>query len=739
MTKKGFQIFSAISLFLCAFFLSGNISAQNLPEDAPILISQNDSTRALAINQTRGQQATLNKIFSPGGNTTITFFVTNLDLLANDDKRAFRADLQDANRKRYSLEVVSFDPLPDRPWVYALKARLNERIGNVGDALVRVNFRGVASNRVRISIGFEGGTIQDDAGSLPTPMPDSPVLRINKRSFAPVPWTGDSVRFMEQATFAPRAETEANIRRMGIAAWITEQMEEKRDANGAIRYSSIPYPNLPLQQTAPPTTCTGNCLRDNYTMFPLQNWFYKEAVYGEDQQLRRRVSWALHQIWVVSGRETVQPSRMLPYIQTLDRNAFGNYRDLMREMTLNPAMGNYLDMAISTRQNPNENFAREVLQLFSIGVDMLNQDGTPMLDASGNRIPAYDQNAVNNFTKTLTGWNFCNQGCPNSQPGIVNYFDPLIPIPVNHDTGAKTLLNYSGANPAVPEGQTPEQDLDDAINNIFNHPNVAPFVSKLLIQQFVTSNPTPAYVGRVSAVFRNNGSSVRGDIKAVIRAILLDPEARGNIKTDPDYGKLREPVLFATNVLRPFVPSSNRYAGSWCGGQSDGVLNFLTEPLGQDVFNPPSVFNYYPMDYVISNVGLAGPEFGTLSTNTILKRANFVEKFFPALPGSGTASGIQVNGQIVSTPGNVPIPNPEYSLCGMEVYIPRLQALSASDATGALLVDTLNKEMLRSSMSGAMRGDILTAVRAVDPNNTLRRARTAIYLIATSPQFQVQR
>ena len=174
MSKNNFYLIAVVGFFLCAIFSAGIVSAQSLPEDAPVLISQNDSTRALAIGESRGQRPNLSKVFPAGNRTFITFFVTNLDLLPNEDKRAFRADLQDSSRKRYPLEIVSFEPLNDKPWVYALTVRLNERIGNVGDALIRVNWRGVASNRVRISIGFEGGKIEDDAGSVPTPMPEKP-------------------------------------------------------------------------------------------------------------------------------------------------------------------------------------------------------------------------------------------------------------------------------------------------------------------------------------------------------------------------------------------------------------------------------------------------------------------------------------------------------------------------------------------------------------------------------------
>jgi uncharacterized protein (DUF1800 family) len=408
---------------------------------------------------------------------------------------------------------------------------------------------------------------------------------------------------------------------------------------------------------------------------------------------------------------------MLPYINVLDRNAFGLYRDLMREMTLNPAMGNYLDMAISTRTSPNENYAREILQLFSIGLFMLNQDGTVKRDAQGNPIPTYDQAVVNGFTKVFTGWTFCGQQCPDTEPGIVNYRRPLVLNPANHDTGEKQVLDYPGSDPIIPAGLSGEEDLERALDNIFHHPNVAPFVSKLLIQQLVTSNPTPAYVGRVAAVFNDNGQGIRGDLKAVVRAILLDPEARGDRKTDPDYGHLREPVLFVTNILRPMNPTANINPSGECIGLSDGVLNPVTISLDQDVFNPPSVFNYYPMTYTLQNTDLLAPEFGIFSTGTALKRPNFVNQM---VFGSG-------------------VPRSPDAPCGTRISLSRWESLAAADETGQLLVDTVNREIMHGSMSAAVRGHMLEAVQAVSPANPLRRAQTAVYLAATSSQYQVQR
>ena len=702
--------------------------AGTLPEDAPVLISEANSTRAL-FEVSTGGRSTPGRIIQPGRNVVATFFVTNLELLDGEGANAFRAEFEDSRHYRFPLQIVSFNPVSKS--VYALAVRVSQDIGNVGDVLVRVTWRGMSSNRVRVSIGSEGGKIADDPGSVPTPMPTQNVARrADEPNRVGLPWTGDRVRFMEQASFGPNAALELRLRRIGYSTWLEEQMDEQI-------YESYVYPHFPFFQINPSPTCDGDtlppdspvtCFRDNYTMYRLQNWFYKEALYNEQQQLRRRVSWALSQILVTSGRVNSQPSQMMPYIQTLDRNAFGNFRRLLKEITLNPAMGTYLDMAISTAQNPNENYAREILQLFSIGLNLLNQDGTPILDGQGNPIPSYNQTTINNFTKVFTGWTYCNQSCQFSQPGMINYRDPMIVNPTNHDASSKTLLNYTGATPVIPAGLTPEQDLDAALNNIFYHPNVGPFISKLLIQQLVTSNPTPAYVGRIAAIFNDNGRGERGDLKAVVRAILLDPEARGDNKTDPDYGKLREPVLFITNVLRPFNPTANTNISvpASCNGQSDGAINPITQPLDQDVFNPPSVFNYYPMDYIIPGTPLSGPEFGIFSTGTALKRPNFVNQMAP--PNSTGNTGIlAVSGAASSTP------------CGTRIDLTRLQALAAADSTGGTLVDTLNREMMHGSMSAPVRTEILTAIQAVSSANSLKRARTAYFLVATLSQYQVQR
>ena len=249
-----------------------------------------------------------------------------------------------------------------------------------------------------------------------------------------------------------------------------------------------------------------------------------------------------------------------------------------------------------------------------------------------------------------------------------------------------------------------------ALDNIFYHPNVGPFVSRQLIQHLVTSDPSPAYVSRVAAVFNDNGLGVRGDLKAVIKAILLDPEARGDVKTDPNFGKLREPVQFATNIARTLnVKSAN------LGTQSDGVITGMTA-MGQNAFNSPTVFNYYPPDYIIPGTAINGPEFALMTTGTAIGRANFVNTL---------AFGTILTG----------VDNPN----GTALDMSDIQALAAADASGNLMLDELSRRMLNGYMSADTRAKILPAVTAISSTDTLGRPRAAIYLVATSSQFQVQR
>jgi hypothetical protein len=257
----------------------------------------------------------------------------------------------------------------------------------------------------------------------------------------------------------------------------------------------------------------------------------------------------------------------------------------------------------------------------------------------------------------------------------------------------------------LPAGQAASVDLNGAIDNIFNHPNVGPFIGKQLIEQLVTSNPSPAYVARVSAAFNNNGQGVRGDMKAVLRAILLDPEARGDRKDDASYGKMREPVLFELGLLRTL------------GASSDGLYpRSQAASMAQDVFNAPTVFNYYPPDYPLPNSTLLAPPFGIYNATTAFARANFANSLF-------SQNGVSAD---KSVPGST----------GTQFNWAPWQALVADP--NALLIK-LNTLMFHGTMSDATRAAILTAMQTYPASDSFDRARTALYLAATSPQYQVER
>jgi uncharacterized protein (DUF1800 family) len=503
--------------------------------------------------------------------------------------------------------------------------------------------------------------------------------------------TTDALRLLEQATWGPTDAEAARVLQMGISAWIDDQFAK----------APTGYPALTPVTNTPGTSCTGTCQRDNYSMYPLQRQFFLNALYGPDQ-LRQRVAWALHSLLVVSGLDVHLPSWYQPYLDVIYRNALGNYRQLLYEMTLNPGMGDYLNLNTSTANLPNENYAREIMQLFSLGTVLLAIDGSPRTNADGTIIPTYDQTAVTELARALTGWRFAAA----LGAGITNYRDPMIASTANHDSGSKTLLNGR----VIPAGQSPDQDLNNAIDNIFTHPNVGPYVSRHLIRSLVTSNPSPAYIQRVATVFNDNGSGVRGDLKAVIKAILLDPEARQPSPTT-DSGHLKEPVLFALNLLR----STNARSAN---GQttSDGYLNPSVAALGQDVFRPATVFSYYPAFYQVPGTPILGPEFGVFDSTTALKRANFVNTMVYAnIPATG-ASGNAPNGTSLD-----------------------LSALTALAADPAALVQALAHSYLHDGMSWQMQAAILDAVNAVPASNPLSRAQAALYLVASSSQYQVQR
>lgn len=353
-------------------------------------------------------------------------------------------------------------------------------------------------------------------------------------------------------------------------------------------------------------------------------WWHRTVTASDE--LRQRVAFALSQIFVVSDNVDaliINPYAMSGYYDMLLNNAFGNYRDLLRAVSLHPSMGIYLSHVNNRRSDPDnnifpdENYAREVMQLFSIGLFELNINGTWQLDTNGDPIPTYSNTEIREFAKIFTGLSF---GGPGASFGnqFPNFLAPMQMFDSEHEPGPKYLLNGT----VVPGGQTGMQDIEAAIDNLFEHPNVGPFIGKQLIQRLVTSNPSPAYVERVARAFNGDATGVRGDMEAVIRAVLLDPEATAAPDAFGTFGKLREPVVRYAAILRQFGATSD-----------DGFIAntgyFLQELGKQHPLSAPSVFNFFLPAHSpageIADAGLVAPEFQITTSNSVVGLSNLID------------------------------------------------------------------------------------------------------------------
>lgn len=477
--------------------------------------------------------------------------------------------------------------------------------------------------------------------------------------------------FLEQSTWGPTPADIQHLQTVGFAQWFNEQLG------------------------APQTVYDSNAAG----LAALQNTFFRSALSGPDQ-LRQRVAFALSQILCVSALKEASSDRLAAYLQVLETDAFSNYYQLLQDITLNPTMGEYLSMAdnyLPSKSNlqPNQNYAREFLQLFTIGTYLLNPDGTTQLDGSGQPIATYDDTTIQNFARMFTGWTFAAAPGAASQPLNPPYFGaPMVAWEAYHDTGTKTLLNGYSTLP----GQTAEQDLVTAIQNAFNHQNTGPFISLRLIQHLVESNPSPQYVERVANVFANDGTGTRGNLWAVLQAILLDPEARASDHTyswRPEGGHLREPVLYLTVFLRELnaTPTSgNQLAAS---GQT----------LGQSLFCPQSVFSYYlPTNLLPGDTSLLGPEFQLMNSATGLAAINWIDSVVAGNPGPG-------------------------------VYVDMSPFLQFGNDWSSLMT-AINNAFLAGQMPEQMRTTIQTALGAA--GSPQEAVQTALYLTAASPFYMVQ-
>jgi len=415
------------------------------------------------------------------------------------------------------------------------------------------------------------------------------------------PSRAEAFRFLNQATFGP---TSADIDRLmalgdsgqAYAQWVDEQM------------LIAPSLQLPAVQAKYATVKNVTVLQTTR-----QDRWFRNAMVAPDQ-LRQRVAFALSEIMVVSQNSVLakMPFAAADYYDLLARSAFGDFRQLLGDVTLHPAMGVYLNMLGNRRPDPvrnirpDENYARELMQLFSIGLVQLNPDGTARTDAAGDALPTYDQPVVEGFAHVFTGWSYSGASTfAMAKRTSTTQIQPMKAYPEQHATGTKQLLTYPGVQlPVIPAGQTASQDLDAALDNIFNHPNVGPFIGRQLIQRLVTSNPSPAYVARVTAVFNNDGQGRRGNLGAVVKAILLDPEARPTGAAISDVtGKTKEPLLRLIQFWRAYEAAARN--GMYHLADSDRIF-------GEGPLLSPTVFNFFRPSYAspgeIEGRNLVAPE-----------------------------------------------------------------------------------------------------------------------------------
>lgn len=453
--------------------------------------------------------------------------------------------------------------------------------------------------------------------------------------------------------------------------------------------------------------------------------FWQQAITGDDQ-LRQRVTFALSQILVISFQDSNvanYPRGVASYYDTLAANAFGNYRNLLESVSLHPMMGTYLtslrNQKESGTQVPDENYAREVMQLFTIGLYQLNQDGTYLL-SNGKPVETYSSTDIAGLAKVFTGWSWAGPDKSDTRffggnADANRDWLPMQSYPKYHSISAKSFL---GVTIPAQSAANPEASLKIALDTLFNHPNVGPFIGKQLIQRLVTSNPSPQYISRVAAAFNNNGQGVRGDMRAVIKAILLDNEARtDSTLAFANTGKLREPTLRLANWMRAFDVKST--SGRFLMTSTDDPLSGLSEtPM-----RSPSVFNFYRPGYVppntsIASAGLVSPEMQITGETSVVGYLNFMRDIIPN--GTGSSRDIKAD------------------------YTP----LIALAPTPELLLDQINLNLMASQMSSNLRSQILTAVNsvAIPTNNTANadtakknRVYLAIFLTMASPEYLTQK
>jgi uncharacterized protein (DUF1800 family) len=566
-----------------------------------------------------------------------------------------------------------------------------------------------------------------------------------------------AARFLSQATFGNTYAEIQKVANQSIEKWLDEQLA----MSNSFRIET--YVKNLHQSMVDSLNIKNNVNTNTLTNVGVSNWHFDAAWFQgcmtAPDQLRWRVSFALSEILVTSRVSAFDgnPYALASYYDVLLDNSFGNYRTLLDKITYHPAMGSYLTFLnnhatdVGKQTYPDENYAREIMQLFSIGLYQLNLDGTEKKDNNGQLIPTYNNDDIANLAKVFTGlswgdgtylginakdnWSYTKRmkfyGIDSSD-AKKNPWKTSPRIVDGHERGTKTFLSSSVDPTASRSAMQGEADIQDALNIIFNHPNVGPFVSRRLIQRLISSNPSPAFIQRIASVFNNNDSGVRGDLKSVIRAILLDPEARNCCGDETDaFGKLREPFVRYMNLIKGLNLTAT-------GGVFRNAMVRVYDQTAQRPLSSPSVFNFYSPDYIpngpLKDAGKVGPEFQLLSSQTLTG-------YFNAL-----------NDWLVNDD-----PTDYYGLFTGETYKPNQDpkfntvadyVLTRNDKLPQLL-DKYNLILANGRLSTESLNTISQAIKGMpysedangipNTNEAYRRVRLAIFLIMTSPEYLINK
>jgi uncharacterized protein (DUF1800 family) len=561
-------------------------------------------------------------------------------------------------------------------------------------------------------------------------------------------------RLLSQATLGANYTEIEKVATLGIEKWVDQQLAMPNSFKITDYLRNLHQSIVDSMKRTDPTRDLSNVLVSDWH-FDI-SWF--QGSMTATDILRWRVALGLSEIFVTSRISAFEgiPYALASYYDILLENSFTNYRALIENITYHPSMGvylTYMNNHASDNNNgkltyPDENYAREIMQLFSIGLFQLNLDGTEKKDANGKSIPTYNNNDIANLAKVFTGlswgdsrylgekykdvWSYTKKMkfyAIDSSDAYIRFWVTNPRIVNGHEVGSKTFLGSTIPARSVQQG---ELDIKDALDIIYNHPNVGPFIGRRLIQRLITSNPSPAYIQRVAMVFNNNGNGVRGDLKAVIRAILLDPEARDccNNENTEFAGMLKEPFLRYMNMVKGLNISA-------IGGIYRNTMRKVYEKTGQLPMYSPSVFNFFSPDYIpdgaLKGTGKFGPEFQTLNSQTL----------------TGYINGL--NAWIIND-----YPLDYFTYFNNETYKPNQEpkfdltvdnALARNDRLSQLL-DKYNLILAHGRLSQQSLNIIKKALMSMPlglangiPNtdDASRRVRIAIYLIMSSPDYLINK